>query len=89
MLRLKNGVYKDNKKLYMHVSFVDVPILNSVYPVNMLFTILFLQPSEILPMVALEKQLLSSELFSACRVLQLSKNKFQYNANKQTNQPNF
>lgn len=64
----KNSVYKDNEKSCMHVSFVEVPIPNCIHSLNMLFThpvFAAEQNSESFSVLALEKQLLSSEMFSA------------------------
>lgn len=68
------------------MSFVDVPIPNCIHSLNTLLKYAFYHPvstakqnSESFPMLALEKQSLSPELFSACRVLQLSKNELEYN----------
>lgn len=38
---LKHPVYEYNEKLYVHVSFVDVPIPNCIHSLNTLFTIPF------------------------------------------------
>lgn len=68
------------------MSFVDVSIPNCIHSLNTLLKYAFYHPvstakqnSESFPMLALEKQSLSPELFPACRVLQLSKNELEYN----------